>query len=128
VSAAQEKKGHNLTVINLEGQCSYTDYLVIISANNERQTSAIAEAISDNLKTTHGLRPMFREGQGGWILLDYGDVVVHVFVEDARAHYDLDRLWPEAPRVQVPSAGDEPEEVAAAVPARMPAFAARRRR
>jgi ribosome-associated protein len=114
-------------VINLEGQCSYTDYLVIVSANNERQTAAIAEAISEDLKDKYGLRPMFREGQGGWLLLDYGDVVVHVFVEDTRAHYDLDRLWPEAPRVQVPAAQDD-DALPQAEPVRMPAFAMRRRR
>lgn len=103
VSAAQEKKGQNLTVIDLEGQCSYTDYLVIISATSERQTSGIAESIVQGLQQSHGLRPIYREGHGGWIVLDYGDVIVHVFIDDARAYYDLDRLWSEAPRIQVPA-------------------------
>ena len=90
-------------VIDLEGECSYTDFLVIISANNERQTAAIAEGIAESLREKHGIRPLFREGEAGWLLLDFGDVICHVFVEDMRQYYDLDRLWPKAPRVVVPA-------------------------
>jgi ribosome-associated protein len=102
VTAAQDKKGHNLTVIDLEGECSYADYLVIVSANNERQTSAIADGISDGLHKSHGQKPLYREGQGSWVLLDYGDVIIHVFMDDARAFYDLDRLWSQSPRLPIP--------------------------
>jgi ribosome-associated protein len=77
--------------------------LVIVSAYSDRQTSAIADAIVDELKNEYGLRPMVREGQGSWVLIDYGDVVIHVFHEDARAFYDLERLWSKAPRVPVPA-------------------------
>ncbi len=99
--AAQEKKGQNLTIIDLEGRSSYTDFLVIVTAYSERQTAAIADGIADHLRELR-LRPLAREGQGSWILLDYGDVVVHVFHEDTRAFYDLDRLWSSARRVPVP--------------------------
>lgn len=122
VSAAQDKKGFGATIIDLEGQCSYTDYLVIVSASNERQAAAIAEGITDALREEHGVRPLFREGQGGWLLLDYGDVIVHVFLDDTRAFYDLDRLWPDAKRVQVPAAA------ASALPEQPPAPTAYARR
>ncbi|MCK6551140.1 ribosome silencing factor [Myxococcota bacterium] len=101
--AAQDKKGQAPTVIDVSGECSYTDFLVIVSAKNERQTTAIAEGVTDALRTEHGVRPLYREGQGGWVLLDYGDVIVHVFQEDTREHYDIDRLWANAPRIPVPA-------------------------
>lgn len=101
--AAQDKKGQNLTIIDLQGSSAYTDMLVIATAYSDRQTHAIAEAVEDGLKQRHGLRPIHREGQGAWILIDYGDIVVHVFHEDARAFYALDQLWADAPRVPVPA-------------------------
>ena len=73
-----------------------------MTAYSERQTNAIADAVVDELKKRHQERPLSREGDGTWILVDYGDVVVHVFQEDARCYYDLDRLWADAPRVPVP--------------------------
>lgn len=97
-------------MIDLEGECSYTDFLVVISANSERQTAAIADAVAENLREKHGERPLYREGQGGWVLLDYGDIIVHVFVEDTRAYYDLDRMWPSSPRVPVPASAPIVEE------------------
>jgi ribosome-associated protein len=101
--AAYSKKGQNLTIINIGDESSYADYLVIVSAYSDRQTGAIADAVVEELKTEHGIRPLVREGQGAWVLVDYGDLVVHVFHEDARAFYDLDRLWAKAPRVPVPA-------------------------
>ncbi|MEL6184270.1 MAG: ribosome silencing factor [Myxococcota bacterium] len=101
--AAQDKKGQNLTIIDLQGHSSYTDMLVIATAYSDRQTRAIAEAVQDVLRNERGIRPVHSEGQGPWILLDYGDIVVHVFHEDARAFYALDQLWADAPRVEVPA-------------------------
>lgn len=75
---------------------------MIVTAWSERQTAAIADSIVEELKRDESLRPIQREGQGPWILIDYGDVVVHVFHEDTRAFYDLDKIWAEAPRVPVP--------------------------
>src|SRR5205814_1373145 len=60
-AAAQDTKGHGITIIDLESECSYTDFLVIISANSERQTAGIAEAVTKKLREDHGLRPLFRE-------------------------------------------------------------------
>lgn len=100
--AAQDKKGQNLTIIDLEGAASYADALVIVSAYSDRQTGAIADAVVRALKTRHTLPPISVEGESSWILIDYGDVVVHVFHEDTRAYYDLERLWSDAPRVPVP--------------------------
>jgi ribosome-associated protein len=115
-------------VIDLEGECSYADYLVIVSANNERQTSAIADAISENLRQADGVKPLYREGQGGWVLLDYGDIIVHVFIDDARAFYDLDRLWSKSPRLPIPLPASV-EELEPEIRAEEPrAIFARRRR
>ena len=101
--AAQDRKGQNLTIINLEGRSTYADMLVIATAYSDRQTLAIADSVATALKAEHGISPIHREGQGSWILLDYGDIVVHVFHEDARAFYALDKLWADAPRVEVPA-------------------------
>ncbi|MGF1509142.1 MAG: ribosome silencing factor [Myxococcota bacterium] len=100
--AAQSKKGQNLTIIDLTEQEAYADYLVIVTAYSERQCGAVASAIRDVFKTEFGERPLSTEGKGVWILQDYGDVVVHVFHEDARAYYDIDRIWSNAPRLRVP--------------------------
>lgn len=86
----------------MDGESSYTDYLVVVTAYSDRQTRAIADSVADSMKRDHRLKLLSKEGDGAWILLDYGDVVVHVFHEDARAFYDLDRLWSSAPRVAVP--------------------------
>jgi ribosome-associated protein len=120
---AQEKKGFNLSVLDVEGKCSYADAIVIASATSERQAEAIAEAIVAALREADGARPLTHEGHGGWSLIDFGDVVVHVFLEDTRSYYDLDVLWSDARRVPVPAA------IAPVVEATTPSpLAARRRR
>lgn len=77
-----------------------------MTAYSERQTRAIGDAVIDEMKRKHGMEMLSREGDGSWILIDFGDVVIHVFHEDARAFYDLDRLWSSAPRVPVPPPRD----------------------
>lgn len=101
--AAQEKKGQNITIIDLEGRSSYTDYIVIVSTYSERQCAAVAESVFQTLRKSEGQRPISRNQEGVWVLLDYGDVVVHVFHEDARAYYGLDQMWGDAPRVHLPA-------------------------
>ena len=101
--AAQQKKGGSLTVIDVEGRCSYADAIVIASATTDRQTAAIAGAIEDEMRQRYKLKTLHREGQGSWVLLDFGDFVVHVMVEETRAYYDIDKLWADAPRVPVPA-------------------------
>jgi ribosome-associated protein len=100
--AALEKKAEAVVVVDLRGVSGYTDFLVIGSGGSDRQLEAIADGVEKEL-TANGRRVIGTEGQRGgrWILLDFGDVVVHVFHADDRAHYDLDGLWADAPRVEV---------------------------
>jgi ribosome-associated protein len=100
--AALEKKAEDVLVLDLRGLSGYTDYLVIGSGTSDRQLEAIAEGVEKELKAM-GHKLVGSEGQRGgrWVLLDFGDVVVHVFHQDDRAHYDLEGLWADAPRVQV---------------------------
>ncbi|MDZ4185634.1 MAG: ribosome silencing factor [Desulfuromonadales bacterium] len=101
---ALEKKALNVRVLNVRGLSSLTDYLVIASGQSDRQVQAIAESVRVGLKLHHELPPMAVEGlkEGRWVLLDYGDVMVHVFHEPVRDYYDLDGLWREAIEVPVP--------------------------
>ncbi len=97
---ASDRKAIDIRVIDLRGIVSYTDFFVICSGNTERQTRAIHDAILEDLKRGDDrLLPRRTEGgrDGRWILLDYWDVIVHIFTPDAREYYRLDQLWGEAP-------------------------------
>ena len=100
--AALDKKAEEVLVLDLRGVSGYTDFLVIGSGGSDRQIEAIAESVEKELKA-QGHRVDGSEGQRGgrWVLLDFGDVVVHVFHRDERAHYDIEGLWADAPRVEV---------------------------
>jgi ribosome-associated protein len=103
LAAAAEKKGINIVVLDLREIASFTDYFVITSGTNERQVQAISDEIVESLKKAG--TPVTRvEGYktAEWILLDYGDFVVHIFNEKARTFYDLERLWRESKRVELP--------------------------
>ncbi len=97
VSAALEKKAAELLVLNLSEISSFADYFVICSATSERQSQAIADSLEVRMKALHRT-PVSVEGKtsGRWILLDYGDVVFHVFLHEARRFYALERLWGDA--------------------------------
>jgi ribosome-associated protein len=99
--AALEKKGDDVVLLDLRGVSGYADFLVVVSGNNERQLDAIADGVEKSLKE-NGHRLVGAEGGKGsrWNLLDFGDVVVHVFHEDERHHYDLEGLWADAPRTR----------------------------
>ena len=97
-AAALEKKAGDVVLIDLRKQSSYADFLVVCSGTNERQLEAIAEGVDKALREA-GDKPLGTEGARGgrWVLLDFGDVVVHVFSEDERAYYDLEGLWSDVP-------------------------------
>jgi ribosome-associated protein len=101
--AAAEKKAIDVVVLDLREIASFTDYFVIISGANERQVQAISDEIYESLKKA-GSTAARVEGYktAEWILLDYGDFVVHVFEQKARQFYDLERLWRESKRVELP--------------------------
>ena len=100
--AAAEKKAIDLTVLDLRGVVTFTDFFIISTGANKRQMQAIADEIVDQLKR-RGSRAARVEGYQGaeWILVDYGDFIVHVFDEKSRRFYDLEYLWREAKRLNV---------------------------
>ena len=97
---ASDVKAIDIVELDLRGVLGYTDYFVICSGGTDRQTKAIHDRIHENMKKQHGLLPRRVEGLGEarWILMDYLDVVVHIFTPDARDYYRLEQLWGEAPR------------------------------
>jgi ribosome-associated protein len=101
---ALDKKAFNLRILEVKGLSTLTDYLLIASGRSDRQVQAIAEGVRLGLKQDHDLLPLAVEGmnEGRWVLLDYGDVMVHVFQEPVREFYDLDGLWSEAPTLSLP--------------------------
>ena len=103
LKAAAEKKALDLIVLDLREIASFTDYFLITSGTNERQVQAISDEVFETLKKA-GTAAARVEGYktAEWILLDYGDFVVHVFDEKARRFYDLERLWRESRRVELP--------------------------
>lgn len=98
-----EKKAFNVRLLEVKGLSSLTDYLVLASGRSDRQVQAIAEAVRMGLKTDHAETPLAVEGmnEGRWVLIDFGDVMVHVFQEPVRDFYDLDGLWQEATELPV---------------------------
>jgi ribosome-associated protein len=102
VGAALDKKAFDLDVLHVSELTSIADYFVICSANSERQTQAIADSVVDKLRQDEGVKPLMVEGTtpGRWILMDFGDFIVHVFTEDCRRFYGLERLWGDAPNVK----------------------------
>lgn len=110
--AAWDKKAINLRILDVRKLVDYADYFVICSGASDRQVNAIADSIEGTLIRDGRVKPLGVEGQtqGHWVLLDYGDVVVHVFYQPVRDYYELERLWSDAPEVPV----QEPEWVAAA--------------
>jgi ribosome-associated protein len=95
---AQEKKADDVVLVDLRGKSSYADFLVICSGTNERQLEAVADAVEKALREAGQHLIGVEGGRGGrWVLLDFGDVVVHVFHQEERAYYDLEGLWSDAP-------------------------------
>jgi ribosome-associated protein len=99
-----DKKAFNVRILDVRRISSLTDFLVLASGSSDRQVQAAADSVHLGLKHQHGLRPLGIEGlnEGRWALIDYGDVMVHVFQEPVRQFYDLDGLWRDAPEVALP--------------------------
>jgi len=102
VRAAGEKKAQDIVVLKLTAITEFTDYFIICTGNSSRQIQAIADEVTQRLKA-RGLRPLNLEGYqtGEWILIDYGAFVFHVFTENSRNFYDLERLWRDAEKLSV---------------------------
>jgi len=100
---ADSKKAEGIAALDMRELVSYTDFLVVCTARNERQAAAITDEVHYRLKKDAGLLPARVEGEGaaGWVLLDYLDCVLHVFTPDARERYRLEELWREAPRLEL---------------------------
>ena len=99
---ADDKKASNIMILDVQGQCTFTDFFLLCTGHSSLQLRAIAEGIESGLKKEHVL-PLAVEGKGrsNWIVLDYGDVVVHVMNEEARSYYALENLWGDARVVTV---------------------------
>lgn len=108
VTAALDKKATNLDVLAVGELTSIADYFVICSAGNERQAQAVADNVLERLKEEMGVKPLLVEGTtpGRWVLLDFGDFIVHIFTEDVRRFYGLERLWGDAPNVTAEYTGE----------------------
>lgn len=104
---AADKKAIDVVELDLRGVLGYTDYFLVCSGNTGRQAKAIHDGILEGLKREHGVSPRRVEGsaQAGWILMDYLDVVVHIFTPETREFYRLERLWGEAPARAAGAAG-----------------------
>lgn len=99
--AASAKGGDDTVIIEVGELLAITDAFVITSGRNSRQVKTIAEEVEAKLKAGDGISPLRVEGlaDAQWVLLDYGDLVVHVFLDETREYYDLERLWSDAPRL-----------------------------
>ena len=102
--SAAEKKATGVVVLDLRQIASFAEYFIIASGANQRQVQAVADEIEEQLKGHHGMRPIRVEGYttAEWVLMDYGDFIVHIFNKEAREFYDLERLWRDAVRVSLP--------------------------
>lgn len=103
VGAALDKRGADPVVLDVRKLSGVTDYYLIVSGSSDRRVQTIAEAVLDSA-AEGGRKPLGVEGlrEGRWVLLDFGDWVAHVFYEEVREFYDLEGLWFDAPRVEIP--------------------------
>ena len=104
IKCAADKKAFDLVALDLRDIASFTEFFIIASGSNQRQVQAIADEINEQLKKQLGTRPVRIEGYNSadWVLLDYGDFVVHIFNTESREFYDLARLWRDARKVEIP--------------------------
>jgi ribosome-associated protein len=102
VNAVLSMKALNVVVLDVRGLASFADHFILCSGRSHRQVSAIADFVEQDLKTK-GVKPLGIEGirEGHWVLMDYGDVIIHVFYEPIRIFYDLEGLWSDAKRIEI---------------------------
>jgi ribosome-associated protein len=100
---ALDKKAVDVKILEIKRISSIADYLVLATGYSDRQTQAIAEAVRSGLKKFGKALDIEGVKEGNWIVIDYGDVILHVFKEDLRHYYNLDDLWAEAPQVEIPA-------------------------
>ena len=107
-NAALDRKAEDIVIIKVKDVSSFADYFVICSGNSERQIQGLAEHIGQKLKKT-GIIPLGIEGEhsGNWILMDYGDVIIHIFYKPVRDFYDIEGLWSDMPVMSVDSSIQE---------------------
>ena len=112
---ASDRKAVDIVQLDLRGLTSVADYFVICTGRSDRQTRAIHEGIQQGMKDTHGVLPSHVDGatEASWILMDYDDVIVHVFTPETREFYRLEQLWGEAPSTILEFAPHEPAATAA---------------
>ncbi len=111
-TAADEKKATDILLLDLTGISDVCDYFVICTVANNPMMDAVVEEVQDKVRVNCGEKPLSVEGRAGstWVLVDYGAVVVHVFREEAREFYRLERLWGDAPHVHLDLEGATPED------------------
>jgi ribosome-associated protein len=105
-SAVVDKKATKVSLLDVRGLTDLCDCTLVCSADNERQAAAIAEAVEERCRKVAGIKPVAVEGKqiGNWILLDYGSLVIHIFLTSARDYYAFDNLWPKAKVIPVDGA------------------------
>ena len=105
-AAAQEKLGRDVVILDMQPVCAYTDYFVVVTGGNPRQTKAIWDEVHHVLKRDYGILPRHADGEreATWIVADYIDVVLHVFTPEAREFYRLEELWDDVPHEAVEAA------------------------
>jgi len=103
---AQEKLGRDVVILDMQPVCAYTDYFVVVTGNNPRQTKSIWDEVHGRMKKDHGLLPRSADGEreATWIVADYSDVVLHVFTPESRQYYRLEELWDDVPHETVEAA------------------------
>jgi len=102
VNALLQRKAKDIKILNVKSVSSFTDYFIICSGGSDRQVEALSEAVREHMKKS-GIMPLGVEGAkiGRWVLMDYVDVIVHIFYAPVREFYDLERLWPDIPIMNV---------------------------
>jgi len=106
LECCSDAKGKDLTLLDVSGVFDLASFFIIVSARSDRQVQGISNRIAATLDSEYGISPISKDGleEGHWVLMDYGDVIVHIFYEPTRDHYDLERLWKDAVHVPIPAA------------------------